>query len=180
MNKPLRRLLAGLGVPQYLIWDRGTALTSRAIRHLLTLLVVLLANCAAPVAAKEVPLTPLWSGAWQTVEGDRCSLRIVDTGARYGRYVYALCTFGAVGVSAETPIAHGVPIPLSRVGTEFGGTQQLATPWGEWTVYAVCDHAGPALYTAVQRFSPPLTLAKTYRALRLDYVTAAELCGVRP
>ncbi len=150
---------------------------NRSLRHAVAFVAMLCLTfaCASPVAAKDVPLTSLWSGAWQTAEGDRCSLRITKSGGEAA--VVALCTFGSAGVSAETPLIYGVPIPLSRAGAELGGPPTAPSPWGELSPFAVCDFAGPLLYTSVIRYTPAAASWKEFRPVRLDYADAATLCG---
>lgn len=127
--------------------------------------------------AKDVPLTPLWSGGWSSSEGSSlCSLRISTTGS-----LDLLCGFGATAVRGQVakPERSGVEVPLLRANADLGAPPAGTSSWGQMTIFAVCDDRGPFLYTSVERNSPPEAFWIAFRPTSLDFAPAAQLCARR-
>ncbi len=147
------------------------------------LLSILLLCCNVAVA-KDVPITPLWSGSW-AVENNvhRCSVRIKSAAPAPLQTTVMIsldlsCAFGATAVTANHtfPNASGEIIPLKHVGSDFGAPAAAPADWGTLTAFAVCDWRGPALYASIERHSPAHAEWAVFRPLSLDFVSASKLC----
>lgn len=137
------------------------------------LMVFALLFCSAALA-QQVPLTPAWSGIWSDAAGQyRCALQV----SAANDTLAVLCTLGRSGggYAGGSPAVPGWTLFLQRANADFGTAPAGQSTWGQVQMVAVCDAAGPALYSAA--YSAPITVGFTLRPVAVD--GANKLCAAR-
>lgn len=110
-------------------------------------LLLLVCTLIQPAFAKDVPMTPGWSGQWSDASGQhRCAIQL-ETAADPTR-LSVLCQLGATSTFANlTPAPdYGQLIPLAQNRAGFGASQSDPAPWGDLLWFAVCDRGQPAVF----------------------------------
>lgn len=149
---------------------------SKSMRAILTIIGLLLSSL---VCAKDVPLTPAWSGLWADQTGQHRCYISVQTASDPTRLILS-CQLGRDGVYADVSPAPepGFEIPLMQQVAPFGAPAAGVTQWGRIAVFGICPSdrrpfvyagvLGPALSSATVQLYP-VTLA----------VSPASLCAPR-
>lgn len=120
---------------------------SAAMKTHTTILLLLVTTLSQSVVAKDVPMTPGWSGQWSDASGQhRCAIQLEN--AADPTRLSVLCQLGATSTFANlTPApAYGELIPLAHNRAGFGASQSDPAPWGDLLWFAVCDRGQPAVF----------------------------------
>lgn len=150
----------------------------RIMRTILTFIAMAMPLCGV-ASAKDVPLTPAWTGLWADQSGQHRCYISVQTASDPTRLILS-CQLGRDGVYADVSPAPepGFEIPLAQQVAPFGALPSGTTQWGRIAVFGICpSDRRPFLYAGI--LGPALSSATVQLYPVALTVSPTSLCGPR-